>query len=74
MDGGVSDREEVDDILPIAGEFRMSVREGERDGSDCFVLGDQPVSPVLDDLGGFNRSKSDLEVPEFLSFEVVIGG
>ena len=70
----MGDREEIDNVLSIAGEFHVSVRKGEGDSSDCLVPGDRPVSSVLDEFGGLNRSKSDFHVPEFFSLEVVIGG
>ena len=74
MDGGVGDCEEVDDVFSIAGEFHVSVREGERNGSDRLVPGDRPVSSILDEFGGLNRSKSDFHVPELFCLEVVVGG
>jgi hypothetical protein len=74
MDGGVSDREQADDILSITGEFLVPVGEGEHDCPNSSVPGDCPVSSVLDDFGRFNCSKRHFDVPKLLDLKIVVGG
>ena len=47
VDAGVSDGEEVNDVLSIAGEFFETMGEGENCRSNCSVPGNVPVSSVL---------------------------
>ena len=73
MDTGVSDGEEVDDVLSIARELKYSVWEGKDSRSDRPVPGDSPVPTVLDNFSGFNSSEGDFEVPKLFDFGVILG-
>ena len=68
----MGDREEIDDVLPIASEFLQSVWEGKYNGSNSSVPGNGPVSSVLDSFSWFDGSKRYLKLSELLDLEVVI--
>ena len=74
MDGGMCNGEQVNDVFSIACEFLHSVGESEDSCSNCPIPGNGPVASVLDQLGGFNRSKSDLQITKFFDLGVVMSG
>ena len=49
------------------------MREGEHGCSDSSIPGDGPISSVLDQFRGFDCSESDLEIPKFFDFGIIMG-
>lgn len=73
MDRGVSDREQVNDIFPVAGKLLQPVGESEEYRSNCSVPSNGPVSAIFDCLGGLDSSERDLDLSELLDLGVVVG-
>ena len=48
--------------------------ESEYGCSDCPIPGDSPVPSVLDQFCRFDRSKSDLEIPDLLNLGIIVCG
>ena len=72
MEAGVSDGKHGDDVLSITCKFLQSMWESKRGCPDGSVPGNRPLSSVLDNFRGLNRSKSEFEVSEFFHFELIV--